>query len=688
MFGIAREMGPTSPRSDGAAVDIPEETRRKWQRSVDLLAQLLDAPSIVVIRIRPPEARVFAASRTAAQMLVPGEALCTVLKSFCDDVLKRGGETGIADARQNARAAEEGAVPCIGLPLYWPNHDAFGVLGVLDHQPREFSETHRELLRQYREAFEQDLDRLIDRTPVDTTARRHQKDLRLITAILDTADLLVVVMDAQARIVRFNHACERHTGYAAHEVQGKRVWEVLLAPEDVDPVRQVLDELQAGSFPNYYENDWVGKDGSRRLIAWTNTAIVGEHGELEFVLGTGIDLTERKRAEEERSRLERLLLQAQKMEALGQLAGGVAHGFHNWLTVILCAAEKLRMVMGEDASTHEIVRAIEHAGHQAAGVTRSLLSFSRDIPVGREPLCLGSAVEEWTGILRRALPAPIELITEPQPEPPLWIRGDSTQLQQVLLNLVLNARDAMPDGGTLRIGVRRARQEDLRECVESTPYQAAGEYACVVVVDSGVGIAPERQRCVFEPFFTTKNRDRGSGLGLAIVYNVVKQHRGFVGLSSDVGKGTTFKILLPLMAEETPGTHELVRTSIARGHDETILLAMRDPHSRGLTAFSLGAMGYQIICVADPGAAMSQALTQAPRAIIIDANLMAGDMMEWMRQILDLCPATPVVVVATDRSAANIPDLPNSRIAVLEKPFQTAQLGKTLGDLLQADSRR
>lgn len=694
MSGVTREMGHASARSEGVAIaGIPEETIRKWQRSVDLLTRLLQAASVVVVSSPAAGSKILVASQSSGSAHAAGKTPVPALESFCSHVLRCGSETSVEDARQDARwagsgAAAEGWVSLLGFPLFGMDNEAFGVLAVLDRQSREHPEPHRELLRQYRETFEQDVRRLAERASTERPTRHEQGDQRLISAILDTADLLVVVLDARGRIVRFNHACERHTGYSAQEVRGKCPWDVLMAPEDANAVRRVFDDLRSGSFPSYYENDWVAKDGRRRLIAWTNTTIVDEHGDVEYVLGTGIDLTERRRAEEERSRLERLLLQSQKIEALGQLAGGVAHGFQNWLTVILCATEKLSMALGDDPANRDVLGAIEHAGRQAAGVTRSLLAFSRDVPVGREPICLGSAVDEWTSVLRRALPASVELIVDTQPEPPIWIRGDPTQLQQLLLNLVLNARDAMPDGGTLRIGVRRAQQEDLQDCAEPKPPPAAGEYACVTVTDSGVGITPERRDYVFEPFFTTKPSERGSGLGLSIVHNVVKQHGGFICLSSDVGKGTAFRILLPMMADGTPASRELVNTSVARGHDEAVLLMMPDAHSRGLTAFSLGAMGYHVRCAADPEAAMSQALHEVPRAVVVDADLMAGGTAEWLRRILASSPSAPVVVIATDRNAGDVPDLPGGRVAVLEKPFQTAQLGKILGDMLFATHRR
>jgi PAS domain S-box-containing protein len=358
-------------------------------------------------------------------------------------------------------------------------------------------------------------------------------DRELISAILNTVGALIVVLDHDGRIVLFNQACSRTTGYSFEEVNGAYVWESLLIPEEVKPVKGVFGELRAGLFPNQFVNYWVTKAGERRLISWSNTALTAEDGSVEYVVGTGIDITEHQM-------LERQLRQSQKMEAVGRLAGGVAHDFGSVLTAITGYADRARRSLDDDSQARSDIEGIFKASQSASDLIRRLLIFSREGSVEPAILDLDSVVGEMTNMLRRVIGDSIELTTT-LGSTGARVKADRSQLEQVLLNLAVNARDAMPEGGALRIETDNVEldAEYTRAHTGVTP----GQHVLLCVSDTGNGMDDETQILAFEPFFTTK--EDGTGLGLSTVYGIVRQSGGHIWVDSTPARGTTFKVYLP-----------------------------------------------------------------------------------------------------------------------------------------------
>jgi signal transduction histidine kinase/ActR/RegA family two-component response regulator len=285
--------------------------------------------------------------------------------------------------------------------------------------------------------------------------------------------------------------------------------------------------------------------------------------ERALVLGVARDITDRKQ-------LEAQLRQAQKMEGIGQLAGGVAHDFNNMLAVMRGNADLLLMDAEQHSPyTNECLKHIAGAAERAASLTRQLLIFSRKQAMQSEPLVLNALVENLANMLKRVIREDIRLECRYANQLP-FVQADPGMMEQVLLNLVVNARDAMPCGGQLLIttegvslGAAYAR---------TNPEARAGEFVCLSVSDTGTGIAPEHLERVFEPFFTTKEPGKGTGLGLATVYGIVKQHQGWVEVSSRVGEGTTFKIFLPAIPPPDEVAAAPMVQAKLRGGSETILL--------------------------------------------------------------------------------------------------------------------
>ena len=304
------------------------------------------------------------------------------------------------------------------------------------------------------------------------------------------------------------------------------------------------------------------------------------------------DLTERKKAEEVRERLEEQFRQAQKMEAVGRLAGGVAHDFNNLLSVILGYGEMVMHNLKEGHPHHAPLREIHGAAERARNLTRQLLAFSRKQVLELKVLDVNQAITGFERLLRRMIGEDITLelaLTGTEPR----VKADISQLEQVLMNLAVNARDAMPDGGTLTI------ETAVVELDEAYPLEGsaipAGDYVMIQASDTGCGMDKEAQARIFEPFFTTKGQDKGTGLGLATSYGIVRQHGGSIWVYSEPGQGTTFKIYLPLAAEQAqaapqpPGRTEPVAASA------TVLVVEDDPAVRRLACSILGRRGYRVI---------------------------------------------------------------------------------------------
>ena len=337
-----------------------------------------------------------------------------------------------------------------------------------------------------------------------------------------------------------------------------------------------IESLRAGA------SDYVLKQWSERLVPALRRAIQ-----------EASERKQRRLAETELHRLEDQLRQAQKMEAVGRLAGGVAHDFNNILTVIHGHASLLKQNASLSASAARSVHQIGEAAERAAALTRQLLAFSRRQVIQPRRLNMNQVVSEMSSMLGRILGEDIALQVNYFPKPAL-VHADASMIEQVLLNLSVNARDAMPKGGLLTIGIAIT---DLQAgpCTLQ-PDARAGKFVCLSVSDRGCGIPPEHLSRIFEPFFTTKQVGKGTGLGLATVYGIVKQHSGWIEVDSQLGQGATFKVFLPYFELEAPATTPEQKTeALVRGGTETILVVEDEAPVREVVCELLTGYGYQVI---------------------------------------------------------------------------------------------
>lgn len=409
-------------------------------------------------------------------------------------------------------------------------------------------------------------------------------------------------IDRDGRILEVNSALTRAMGYTADDLPTvKRVWDLCTPDPGVRDGfaaqwHSALCAPMAGDeAARPFEYPVLCKDGT------SLTMVVATQSLRDSVIVAFFDITERKRAEQDRQRLERQLLQARKMDAIGQLAGGVAHDFNNMLNVIIGNTELALGKVPPQGAVHEELRDILTAGRRSADLTRQLLAFARKQVISPTVLNLNDAVAGMLRMLRRLIGENINLVW--RPEQGLWsVRMDPSQVDQLLANLTVNARDAVNRTGKIIIETSNMICDELFQAAH--PESAPGEYVRVTVTDDGCGMDRETLANIFEPFFTTKEEGMGTGLGLSTVYGIVRQNGGFIDVYSEPGRGTTFRIYLPRYGADIRESEDDKAITKVQGGSETVLVVEDEQSVLNLTRAMLERLGYRVLAVKGPSHAL------------------------------------------------------------------------------------
>ena len=483
-------------------------------------------------------------------------------------------------------------------------------------------------------------------------------------ALLDIATDAIFVQDLSNNIVFWNKGAERLYGWEAEEAIGKNVLELLykeISPEIQEPLKNLTSTGEwLGELPQ------VTKDGKNLIVTSRWTSVLDSNGQLKSILVVNTDITEKKQ-------LESQFLRAQRMESLGVLAGGIAHDLNNVLTPVLMAVQLLETKL-YDSQSQEWLQILENNVNRGADLIKQVLSFAKGISGERTTIQISHLIQEIKQLASETFPKSIRVNTNIKPDlkPVL---GDATQLHQVLLNLVVNARDAMPHGGILKIEANNIYIDEhyARINIDSK----VGQYILISVSDTGIGIERHILERIFEPFFTTKELGKGTGLGLSTVVGIVKSHGGFINVYSEVGKGTEFKIYLPSIEALTLSQSVDSSKLLNKGQGQLILVAEDEEPIRNITKTILEIYGYRVITAADGAEAivLYRQYQSEINVVLLDMMMPYMDGSAAIKLLEQINPEVKIIAVSGLASNETMTEINSSCVKTfLAKPYTSTEV--------------
>ncbi len=514
----------------------------------------------------------------------------------------------------------------------------------------------------------------------DVTEKRYAEKALLAAErqfrdLLESIQLAAVILDLNGSITYCNAFLLDLTGWRQDDVLGRNWFDIFIPEDQRSAVKDVFRANVTERQRLHHENPILTRDGALRLVVWDIAVLYDANGLVSGTASIGIDVTEHRKVEAQ-------LRQAQKMEAIGHLAGGVAHDFNNILSAIIGYASLTQMKMNTSDPLRSNLDHILSSAERAANLTHSLLAFSRKQVIDPKPAHINEIVLGVEKMLNRIIGEDIEIRVVPAPGD-LMVTVDRSQIEQVLMNLATNARDAMPGGGLLTIAVEAFEIRD--DFVHMHEYGKAGKYARISVSDTGTGMDQRTLTQIFEPFFTTKEVGKGTGLGLAMVYGTIKQHDGFINVYSEEGKGTTFRIYLPLTAGTVEQPSDRLRPYMPKGSG-TILLVEDDNDVRSIIRTFLTEHGYTV-CEARDGEEALRTFTGHKDGIdlvISDVIMPKKHGKDLFDEIQKLRPDMKFLFMsgysADIISAKGILD---EGTKFIQKPIDPGDLLRTISDILQ-----
>ncbi len=507
----------------------------------------------------------------------------------------------------------------------------------------------------------------------DVTERvRGEEIIRDQAALLDKAQDAIIVRDLEHRIVYWNKSAARLYGFTEEEAIGRSTNELLdkeELPELIEAGKRVIEK-----------GEWTGelrqvtKEGKEIIVESRWTLIHNSEGRPKSTLLINTNITEKKK-------LESQLLRAQRMESVGILAGGIAHDINNVLTPIMLSQELLQEKLTDEESKR-LLNAIERSTKRGANLMKQIMSFARGVEGERNAVQVAHLISEIRQVAKETFPRNIEARTADIPKDLWTISGDATQLHQVIMNLCVNARDAMPDGGILSISAENFFID--KSYAKINTEARIGPHIVITVSDTGTGIPPEIIDRIFEPFFTTKEQGKGTGLGLSTSLGIVKSHSGFITVYSEVRKGTAFKVYLPAITTTETLKAEEQQHELPAGHGESILVVDDEDQIREITKKTLETHGYKVFIANDgkEAIALYSQHREPIKAVLMDMMMPVMDGEESIRRIRKINPEVKIIAVSglTEKDRlVKVEDLTNG---FLPKPYTAEKLLKAIDEVL------
>jgi len=498
------------------------------------------------------------------------------------------------------------------------------------------------------------------------------------TLVENSNDAIIIHKDG--KVIFANDTAKRKSGYLDDEIIGTEVLDHISPESKPLVLKYMSDRLSGKGAPSIYDIKVIGKKGNI-IPAEINVSIIRYERELAFMVLLR-DLSERQA-------LELQLRQAQKMDAVGQLAGGIAHDFNNILQIINGYTELAQASLDDDSPVHEMLQQVSQAGTRASTLVRQLLTFSRNQLIVTSQLDINGIITEHLSMLKRVIGEDIVLDFQPS-ENKIYVNGDQAMIGQILLNVCLNARDAMTNGGEIVVKTDRVFL-DSDFCENNNASAEKGDFALISISDNGCGMTPETLSRVFEPFFSTKGITAGTGLGLSTVYGIVSQHDGIITASSEVGSGSTFIIYLPLSEVEEEVEEPSPEQGAVMEMTKTIIITEDDENVRNLASDILSEAGHEVITAAN-GEEAVLLVTDSPDSVdlmVLDVIMPVLGGYEAAEQIRKIRSDIPIIFCSGYSRVQNQKsiqrNLENSRF--LLKPYSMAQLLSTINDLICGDNQ-
>ena len=499
-----------------------------------------------------------------------------------------------------------------------------------------------------------------------TRQRVAEEQFYKLSCAVEQSPIAMVITDAEGQVQYVNAKFTEATGHTLEHILDSNIAVLREGHPNDASFKQFWDTVQSG-------RPWRGElsrdrpDGKRVRESVQVSCLRNAAGEVTNLLCLREDVTERRALEDQ-------LRQAQKMESLGTLAGGIAHDFNNLIAVINGFAELLLLKPGDQPTVQKCVREIRRASERASGLVRQILTFSRKAEVRFAPLDINQLCRDLVALLAATFPRNISFnFALEEALPPLM--ADQNQLQQIVLNLCVNARDAMASGGSITLSTARVAGDSLPPALST-----GRDYACLAVADTGTGMTAEVRARIFEPFFTTKPSEQGTGLGLAVVYGIVASHEGTIEVESVVGAGSTFKIYLPL-AERQANEPVIAESAEFPGGEETLLIVEDEAPLRLLLEASLNSKGYHVITAPDAAGALVRIkdLAQSFDGVLLDLSLPGSGSIEVLRAIQGERPDLGAVLLTGDPTPAISSEFGwVEKRHFVRKPYTIEQVGRSI----------
>ena len=506
-----------------------------------------------------------------------------------------------------------------------------------------------------------------------TERKLAEERIRQQAELLNKTQDAIIVCDLNFRIIYWNKGAETMYGWESAEIIGRDIAEILFpdGQKELDEVRAEFEDAEVWSS----EVSRLSKDKAEIKVKARWTLVKGEHGQPDYILIVHTDITDQKRAEEH-------LLRAQRMESVGTLASGIAHDLNNILSPITMAVEMMQLEdLNSDMSRWTSM--IRENAQRGADLVKQVLTFAKGMDGERVSVQVKHIIKDLIKVLGETLPKDIQVKFDIEPE--LWpVTADPTQIHQVLMNVCINARDAMPSGGTLSIIAENIEIDD--NYAQINPDAKSGAYILLVIEDTGIGMKADVMSRIFDPFYTTKEVGKGTGLGLSTTHTIVKSHGGFLNVYSEPGRGSRFSIYLPAVQTESDAAVRVPASKYPAGNGELILVVDDEANVREITKASLEKFGYRVLTATDGGDAIGVYAQHSDEITVVltDMAMPFLDGPSAIRAIRRVSPNQKVVAMSGLLNPEQTAELESLNVSsFLTKPFTAEKLLTTLAGILQ-----